>query len=424
MYLKHPFIFLSAIVLLTLPSCERHGGDPWHANGGGGNSGQDTEEYPSKEATFTAYSDTRSSLVVDGSSCTIEWDELDKIGIWDGKKMETFTNVTAPGSSGTFKGEVKVKGNPDDMFFTDYFFAVSPYPEEFTDEGNNITEYSFKLPNRLVSPEEGRLPKGSNISVAMVLAGLGGSLDFYNVLSFIRFTVKDVKVETMKVRAHSPMVGKVEINPISRRVQSGEKSRKDSAWVVSFQDLGDGSGVSEYYISALPGTYTADLFIATEGHEDSPTVSFRDCSFSTSRMQVTDYRTITVPEKGNCRKVSSLSQSGSYALVSDDGFDVIKLEIKGSDARVTIEEPGKESIFKELDISDLTLIPDGAGSFYLRYYDPSGIKADGNVFHNLFFSNSSGCLAPSRLDDPDLVPDAAKLRAVKADSYKIYLIEE
>ena len=48
----------------------------------------------------------------------------------------------------------------------------------------------------------------------------------------------------------------------------------------------------------------------------------------------------------------------------------------------------------------------------------------GSIFHNLFLSNSSGCLAPSRLDDEDAVPDKENLKKAKADSYKIYLIEK
>lgn len=419
MHPKSAAIFIS--ILAILASCERHGAEPWHNNGV--EPGDGTDEYSTKEATFKAYADTRSSLIVGDGICTVEWSELDKIGIWDGKKMQTFTNVTAPGSEGTFKGEVKVKDNPDDMFFTDYFYAVSPYPEEFTDEGNNITEFAFHLQNRFVSPEPGQVQEGSIISIATVLAGLKGTLNFYNVLSFLRLTVKDTEVRTLKLRAHGPVVGKVEINPISRLIQSGEKARKDSAWVISVSGIG-GTGTSEYYIPTLPGTYLTDFFIAAEGNEDSPTVIFGDHAFSTSRMQVTDYRTITAPGSGNCRKVYSLAADGNYILISDNGFDIIKLDIEGNDARLTIETPGKESAFTDLTVSDLKLIPDGEGAYYIRYYDPAGIKAAGEIFHNLFLSNASGCLAPSRLKDPDLVPDAGKLKEAKADAYKIYLIED
>ena len=420
----HPrlvFIFIASLALVAFASCESHGTDPWHDNG---QVKPGSEDYATKDATFKADADTRSSLIVgDDGSCTVEWDEMDKIGIWDGRKMQEFTNVTAPGKEGTFKGQVTVKDNPDDMFFTDYFYAVSPYPEEFTDEGNNITEYSFHLPNRFVSPEEGRLEKGLNISVATVLAGLKGNLNFFNVLSFLKLTVKDTGVGTLKLRAHGPIVGKVEINPISRLIQSGEKARKDSAWVISFSGIG-GAGTKEYYIPALSGSHRTDLFIATEGKEDSPSYISGDFAFSTSRMMVTDYRTITAPESGNCRRVTSLSADGSYVLISDNGFDVVKLILKGDEARLTIEAPGKESIFTELTVSDLALVPDGNGASYIRYYDPAGIKADGKVFHNLFLCNSEGCLAPSHLEDEDAVPDKENLKKAKADSYKIYLIEK
>ena len=419
---KPATIFLSLLMLLASSSCERHGTDPWHGNGQG-NPGGDDDGYLVKEATFKAVADTRSSLISDDGIWTVEWDEMETIGIWDGKKMETFTNVTAPGREGTFKGEVTVKDNPDDMFFTDYFYAVSPFPEEFTDEGNNITEYAFHLPICFVSPEEGRLGKGCNIGVAMVLAGLKGNLDFHNVLSFLRITVKDAEVTTLKMRMHGPIVGKVEINPISRLVQSGEKARKDSAWVVSFSGIG-GQGVNEYYIPALPGSYLADLFISTGNDEGSPTLVYGDCAFSTSRMQVTDYRTITDPGSGNCRMVSSLGSDGSYVLISESGFDIIRLGHEGDGAVLSIEVPGKESLFTDIHISDLQLIPDGSGAYYVRYYDPAGIKADGQVFHNLFLSSSGGCLAPSRLDDPDTVPDITSLRKASATSYKIYLIEK
>ena len=314
MHPKSAAIFIS--ILAILASCERHGTEPWHNNGvdpGGG-----TEEYSTKEATFKAYADTRSSLITGDGICTVQWGELDKIGIWDGKKMETFTNITAPGSEGTFKGDVTVKDNPDDMFFTDYFYAVSPYPETFTDEGNNITEFAFHLQNRFVSPEPGQVPEGSIISIATVLAGLKGTLNFYNVLSFLRLTVKDSEVRTLKLRAHGPVVGKVEINPISRIVQSAEKARKDSAWVISLSGIG-GTGTSEYYIPTLPGTHHTDIFMASEGSEDSPTVIFGDYAFTTARMQVTDYRTITSPGSGNCRKVSSMAVDGDYVLISDNG---------------------------------------------------------------------------------------------------------
>ena len=419
MHPKSAAIFIS--VLAILASCERHGIEPWHDNGvepGGG-----TDGYPTKEATFKAYADTRSSLITGDGICTVQWGELDKIGIWDGKKMETFTNVTAPGSEGTFKGDVTVKDNPDDMFFTDYFYAVSPYPETFTDEGNNITEFAFHLQNRFVSPEPGQVPEGSIISIATVLAGLKGTLNFYNVLSFLRLTVKDSEVRTLKLRAHGPVVGKVEINPISRIVQSAEKARKDSAWVISLSGIG-GTGTSEYYIPTLPGTHHTDIFMASEGTEDSPTVILGDYAFTTARMQVTDYRTITSPGSGNCRKVSSMAVDGDYVLISDNGFDIIKLDVDGNDARLTIETPGKESVFTDLTVSDLKLIPCEDGAYYIRYYDPAGIKADGKIFHNLFLSNSSGCLAPSRLDDEDAVPDNENLKKAKADSYKIYLIEK
>ena len=420
----HPrlvFIFIASLALVAFTSCERRNPDPWHENGQVNPGGED---YATKDATFKADADTRSSFIVaDDGSCTVEWDEMDKIGIWDGRKMQEFTNVTAPGKEGTFKGQVTVKDNPDDMFFTDYFYAVSPYPEEFTDEGNNITEYSFHLPNRFVSPEEGRLEKGLNISVATVLAGLKGNLNFFNVLSFLKLTVKDTGAGTLKLRAHGPVVGKVEINPISRLIQSGEKARKDSAWVISFSGIG-GAGTKEYYIPALPGSHRTDLFIATEGNEDSPTYISGDYAFSTSRMMVTDYRTITAPGSGNCRRVTSLSADGSYVLISDNGFDVVKLVIKGNESRLTIEAPGKESIFTELTVSDLALVPDGNGASFIRYYDPAGIKADGKVFHNLFLSNSDGCLAPSHLEDEDAVPDKESLGKAKADSYKIYLIEK
>ena len=419
MHPRFASIFIAA--LLALASCESHKPDPWKGNG---QTNPEDDDYQTKEASFRAYSDTRSSLVAgEGGSCTVEWDELEKIGIWDGRKMQEFTNVTAPGGEGTFQGQVTVKDNPDDMFFTDYFYAVSPFPKEFTDEGNNITEYSFHLPHRFVSPEEGQLEKGSNISVATVLAGLKGNLNFYNVLSFLRITVKDTRVSTLKLRAHGPVVGKVEINPISRLVQSGEKARKDSAWVMSFSGIG-GPGTKEYYISTLPGAHSTDLFIATEGNEDSPAFIAGDCSFTTSRMHITDYRTITAPEKSNCRKVSSLTTDGRYILISDGGFDLVKMAIRGDEVRLTIEAPGKESIFTDLVISGLSLIPDGAGAYYIRYYDPAGIKADGKVYHNLFLSNSGGCLAPSHLEDEDAVPDASSLKKAKADSYKIYLIEE
>ena len=420
----HPrlvFIFIALLALLVFASCESHGTDPWHDNGQVNPGG---EEYATKDATFKAYADTRSSLIVgDDGSCTVEWDEMDKIGIWDGRKMQTFTNLTAPGKEGTFSGQVTVKNNPDDMFFTDYFYAVSPYPEEYTDEGNNITEYAFHLPNRFVSPEEGRLEKGLNISIAMVLAGLKGNLNFYNVLSFLKLTVQDTGVGTLKLRAHGPVVGKVEINPISRLIQSGEKARKDSAWVISFSGIG-GAGTKEYYIPALPGSHRTDLFIAAEGNEDSPSYISGDFAFSTSRMMATGYRTITAPESGNCRRVTSLSADGSYVLISDNGFDVVKLVLRGDEARLTIEAPGKESVFTDLDISGLSLVPDGNGASYIRYYDPTGIKADGKVFHNLFLSNSEGCLAPSHLEDEDAVPNKENLKKAKADSYKIYLIEE
>ena len=144
----------------------------------------------------------------------------------------------------------------------------------------------------------------------------------------------------------------------------------------------------------------------------------------TARMQVTDYRMITSPGSGNCRKVSSMAVDGDYVLISDNGFDIIKLDIDGNNARLTIETPGKESVFTDLTVSDLKLIPCEDGAYYIRYYDPAGIKADGKIFHNLFLSNSSGCLTPSRLDDEDAVPDKENLKKAKADSYKIYLIEK
>ncbi len=419
---KSATIFLYTLMLLATASCERHGTDPWHGNGQV-NPGGEGDSYLVKEATFKANADTRSSLVSDDGIWTVEWDEMEKIGIWDGKKMQAFTNVTAPGREGTFKGEVAVKDNPDDMFFTDYFYAVSPFPEEFTDEGNNITEYAFHLPNLFVSPEEGRLGKGCNIGIAMVLAGLKGNLDFHNVLSFLRITVKDTEVRTLKMRMHGPIVGKVEINPISRLIQSGEKARKDSAWVISSSGIG-GQGENEYYIPALPGNYLADLFISTEESEDSPTLISGDFSFSTTRMQVTDYRTITDPGSGNCRIVSSLAADGSYVLISESGFDIIGISHKGEEVLLNIEAPGKESIFTVIPISDLHLVPDGSGAYFIRYYDPAGIKADGQVFHNLFLSSSGGCLAPSRLEDPDAVPDITSMKKASATSYKIYLIEK
>ena len=95
--------------------------------------------------------------------------------------METFTNVTAPGSEGTFKGDVTVKDNPDDMFFTDYFYAVSPYPETFTDEGDVVIDPVAGSGSTLRAAQElGRPSYGFEVGKAMYNKVMESTMLRYN----------------------------------------------------------------------------------------------------------------------------------------------------------------------------------------------------------------------------------------------------
>ena len=256
------------------------------------------------KASFGGEQDTKTVVNPDRS---ISWTPGDAINLFYGSTAagEFTTDITEPASTVEFHGILSVAtGSTNSNMAAQSFWAVYPYQAGNTCDGNSVTMTIPKTQTAVAGTFADKL----NPTVAKAP---GLSLGFYNVASWLCFTVTQsgITSATLRGNADENIAGRIRVTmtggePVATVVDGqGEKS-------ITITAPSGGFAVGElYYIVLVPGTFSNGITLTL--YKDQ---AFADC--------VIDHE-VTFPRNTPVRK-----QNADAGLVFDGNIHFADANVK------------------------------------------------------------------------------------------------
>lgn len=176
----------------------------------------------------------------------VEWQDGDKIAVWDGVAIRQFSLVSKSGSTGHFVGEVSATAEE--------FFAIYPYSAASDVSGNVAT---------LTLPTIQNLGSDCVCPDALVCVAKNTSIknmSFKNVVSLVKFKVGADNLTEVSFRdnGYFPIAGEFTYNFASELVATTDNSASSVKAVASSVLAAD----QEYYLTILPTECTNGFTVA------------------------------------------------------------------------------------------------------------------------------------------------------------------
>lgn len=188
------------------------------------------------EITFNVCSEDVKAVISDK---TIEWELTDKIAVYDGTAINTFTCTDADGAKATFTGTAAE---------AEKYTVVYPY------NAASIKENKVQV----VIPADQCIKKGYNLDtdaiLAVACAEKNGAIAFSNAFSLVKFEIVEEGVTMVSFRGNNKekIAGAGTIDPETLAI-----TLTDASEVVNVvYDNGDEFPVGAYYAAIHPATFT------------------------------------------------------------------------------------------------------------------------------------------------------------------------
>lgn len=188
------------------------------------------------EITFNVCSEDVKAVISDK---TIEWELTDKIAVYDGTAINTFTCISADGAKATFTGEAG---------------DAEKYTVIYPDNAASIKENNVQV----VIPADQCIKKGYNLDtdaiLAVACAEKNGAIAFSNAFSLVKFEIVEEGVTMVSFRGNNKekIAGAGTIDPETLAI-----TLTDASEVVNVvYDNGGEFPVGAYYAAIHPATFT------------------------------------------------------------------------------------------------------------------------------------------------------------------------
>ena len=205
--------------------------------------------------SFSAGLDTK-AYIVDDAAIAVNWNDTDKIAVWDGTEWCEFSATSVTGNTAVFEGEITPKGG----FEVTDFKAVYPY-SAVTDK--SAEAISISVPVAQVIPEGKAVDTSALVAVAT--SNAEGLLSFSQVCALVKVHLKYPKNSV--VLNGTGFAGTVVCNDDGSIASS--TARTDAVTVTSA--TGVLPGAANYYVAVLPTTavLTVDFVSDDSGYTGS-----------------------------------------------------------------------------------------------------------------------------------------------------------
>ncbi len=175
----------------------------------------------------------------------INWEESDKVAIFDGVAKREFSVTSCDGASARLSGDVAESAAN--------LVAVSPLSAGISYEKGVL---SVTLPSEQTVPDGACIDPSALLSVAS--AETGAALQFKNVPGLIRITVDRDGISEIILSASGPIAGTAAVNPatgVLESVSGGSNS-------IVIKPAGSSFAQGDYYAALLPGNIAAGFKVS------------------------------------------------------------------------------------------------------------------------------------------------------------------
>ena len=214
--------------------------------------------------SFTAGLNTK-AFISDGASVAVNWNDTDKIAVWDGTEWCEFSATSVDESTAVFEGDITPKGG---FAITD-FKAVYPY-SAVTDKSSEAI--SISLPADQVVPDGKFVDPAALVAVAT--SDGSGLLSFTQVCSLVKVTLKLQNMSAITLEG-TGFAGTVVCNDDGSIASS--TARTDNITLTSATGTfpADAEDGTDYFVAVLPSStaLTVGITRASDGYTGSRTTA-------------------------------------------------------------------------------------------------------------------------------------------------------